>query len=381
MRLLILLWGYLVLPGHKALKGPKEISGFEGDTVTLQCTYEKTLKEHRKYWCQQGGILVSRCSGIIYTREDQEVTEGRVSIRDSPQDLLVTVTMRGLTLKDAGKYWCGVDRVGFDEAFEVSLIVFPGKGDSPSTTGASPFPSFQFLIATTYLQPSAKAWQTQPPELTSPDLPTVTTAKQGKTGVEAPVFTRVLPTWSTGTSPPPGTSPHAGSSPHTVTSPHSGSSRPIIWLPPISPKGSSDVTGSSVSNPSVSIPMVRMLAPVLVLLSLLLAAGLIAFSSHMLRWRNKAWLATETQRNEKIYLPTSKLGNGWVSEDARINLVASPGPLGSPKLSAGPFAEIQYRSQTTEEEAAPSQDSEDDMVATPPLMSSEELGFSEFISV
>ncbi|XP_008836369.1 CMRF35-like molecule 9 isoform X2 [Nannospalax galili] len=285
MRLLILLWGYLVLPGHKALKGPKEISGFEGDTVTLQCTYEKTLKEHRKYWCQQGGILVSRCSGIIYTREDQEVTEGRVSIRDSPQDLLVTVTMRGLTLKDAGKYWCGVDRVGFDEAFEVSLIVFPG------------------------------------------------------------------------------------------------SSRPIIWLPPISPKGSSDVTGSSVSNPSVSIPMVRMLAPVLVLLSLLLAAGLIAFSSHMLRWRNKAWLATETQRNEKIYLPTSKLGNGWVSEDARINLVASPGPLGSPKLSAGPFAEIQYRSQTTEEEAAPSQDSEDDMVATPPLMSSEELGFSEFISV
>uniref|UniRef100_A0A8C6RSV5 CD300 molecule like family member G n=1 Tax=Nannospalax galili TaxID=1026970 RepID=A0A8C6RSV5_NANGA len=341
MRLLILLWGYLVLPGHKALKGPKEISGFEGDTVTLQCTYEKTLKEHRKYWCQQGGILVSRCSGIIYTREDQEVTEGRVSIRDSPQDLLVTVTMRGLTLKDAGKYWCGVDRVGFDEAFEVSLIVFPA----------------------------------------SPDLPTVTTAKQGKTGVEAPVFTRVLPTWSTGTSPPPGTSPHAGSSPHTVTSPHSGSSRPIIWLPPISPKGSSDVTGSSVSNPSVSIPMVRMLAPVLVLLSLLLAAGLIAFSSHMLRWRNKAWLATETQRNEKIYLPTSKLGNGWVSEDARINLVASPGPLGSPKLSAGPFAEIQYRSQTTEEEAAPSQDSEDDMVATPPLMSSEELGFSEFISV
>ncbi|XP_008836368.1 CMRF35-like molecule 9 isoform X3 [Nannospalax galili] len=325
MRLLILLWGYLVLPGHKALKGPKEISGFEGDTVTLQCTYEKTLKEHRKYWCQQGGILVSRCSGIIYTREDQEVTEGRVSIRDSPQDLLVTVTMRGLTLKDAGKYWCGVDRVGFDEAFEVSLIVFPGKGDSPSTTGASPFPSFQFLIATTYLQPSAKAWQTQPPELRS--------------------------------------------------------SRPIIWLPPISPKGSSDVTGSSVSNPSVSIPMVRMLAPVLVLLSLLLAAGLIAFSSHMLRWRNKAWLATETQRNEKIYLPTSKLGNGWVSEDARINLVASPGPLGSPKLSAGPFAEIQYRSQTTEEEAAPSQDSEDDMVATPPLMSSEELGFSEFISV
>ncbi|KAK2110701.1 hypothetical protein P7K49_010447 [Saguinus oedipus] len=88
----------------------------------------------------------------------------------------------------------------------------------------------------------------------------------------------------------------------------------------------------------LSIPLVRILAPVLVLLSLLGAAGLITFSSHLLQWRKEApapmckgpspplweqlqavphysWLqgappstslsaqlATETQRNAKVYL-------------------------------------------------------------------------------
>ncbi|KAL6044597.1 hypothetical protein STEG23_035225 [Scotinomys teguina] len=125
MRPLVLLWSCLVLPGYEALKGPKEISGFEGDKVSLKCTYEKKLRGHRKYWCRQGGIMVSRCTDIVYTTQNQEVAQGRMSIRDNPRDLSITVTMRDLTLKDAGKYWCGIDRLGFDESFEVSLIVFP----------------------------------------------------------------------------------------------------------------------------------------------------------------------------------------------------------------------------------------------------------------
>ncbi|XP_063126224.1 CMRF35-like molecule 9 isoform X7 [Rattus norvegicus] len=125
MRPLVLLWGCLVLPGYEALTGPKEISGFEGDTVSLRCTYKKEMKVHRKYWCRQGGILLSRCGDTVYTNQDQEVTRGKMSIRDSLQDLWVTVTMRDLTLKDSGKYWCGIDRLGRDESFEVKLIVFP----------------------------------------------------------------------------------------------------------------------------------------------------------------------------------------------------------------------------------------------------------------
>ncbi|NP_001154185.1 CMRF35-like molecule 9 isoform 2 precursor [Mus musculus] len=371
MRPLVLLWGCLVLPGYEALKGPKEISGFEGDTVSLRCTYVEKMKEHRKYWCRQGGILVSRCGDIVYANQDQEVTRGRMSIRDSPQELSMTVIMRDLTLKDSGKYWCGIDRLGRDESFEVTLIVFPA----------------------------------------SPGLhPTVVTAKQGKTGVKAPVFTEVAPAWSTGTSQvppgispyagssphtatparsagtsqvPPGISPYAGRSPHTATSPHAGSSRPVVWLPLTTPQDSRAVA-SSVSKPSVSIPMVRMMAPVLILLSLLLAAGLIAFGSHMLRWRKKAWLATETQKNEKVYLETSLPGNGWTTEDSTIDLAVTPECLRNLNPSAVPSPETQNLSQSTEEEEAARSldDDKEDVMAPPPLqMSAEELAFSEFISV
>ncbi|XP_051014701.1 CMRF35-like molecule 9 isoform X2 [Acomys russatus] len=333
MRPLILLWCCLVLPGYEALKGPKEISGFEGDTVSLQCTYEEKVTEHRKYWCRQGGIVLSRCSDTVYTDRDQEVTRDRMSIRDSPRELSMTVTMRGLTLKDSGKYWCGVDRLGFDESFEVSLIVFPGKRDSAIPAGtccpSSPTPSFQPLTATRSLQPKAKAWQTQLPELRS--------------------------------------------------------SRPVFWLPLTTPKDAVAVA-SSVSKSSVSIPMVRMMAPVLVLLSLLLAAGLITFGSHMLRWRKKAWLTTETQRNEKVYLSSSPPppGNSWTPVDAMINLAAPPECLGNPKPFAVPSSETQDLSQTKAEEAALSLDAEEDedvKAAPPQETSAEELAFSEFISV
>ncbi|XP_052613801.1 CMRF35-like molecule 9 isoform X3 [Peromyscus californicus insignis] len=328
MRPLVLLWSCLVLPGYEALKGPKEVSGFEGDKVSLRCTYEKVVRTHRKYWCRQGGIMVSRCTDIVYTSQNQEVAQGRMSIRDNPRELSMTVTMRDLTLKDAGKYWCGIDRLGFDEAFEVSLIVFPGKRGSPIPTGTccppSPIPSFQPLPATRSLQPKAKAWQTQLPEPRS--------------------------------------------------------SRPAIWLPPTTPKDSKAIV-SGVSKSSVSIPVVRMLAPVWVLLSLVLATVLIAFGSHMLRWRKKACLTTETRRNEKVYLPASPPGNNWVPEDAMINLEAPPECLSNPKPSA-PSMETQHLSQTTEEKAAPSLDAKEDVTAASPLqMSAEELAFSEFISV
>uniref|UniRef100_A0A8D2AK56 CD300 molecule like family member g n=1 Tax=Sciurus vulgaris TaxID=55149 RepID=A0A8D2AK56_SCIVU len=209
MRPLVLLWSCLMLQGYEALKCPKEISGFEGDTVSLKCTYGEEQRKLRKYWCKEIGIFVSRCSSTIYSGKDgQEITKDRVSIRDSPQELAFTVTLRDLTLQDAGKYWCGADRLGVDETFPVSLIVFPG------------------------------------------------------------------------------------------------SSRPPMPLDSTLAEDTSSVPSSHSSKSRVSIPMARILAPVFVLLSLLLVTGLIAFGSFILRWRKKAQLTLETQKNEKVHLPT-----------------------------------------------------------------------------
>ncbi|XP_005221011.1 CMRF35-like molecule 9 isoform X5 [Bos mutus] len=132
MRPLLMLWGCLVLPGYGSVVNPKEISGFEGDTVSLQCTYEEELKKHQKYWCREAGLFISRCTGTVFSGEYGQ--EGRVSVHDNPRENRFTVILRNLTLKDRGKYLCGVKRLGFDKTMSVSLLVFPGTSLHPATS-------------------------------------------------------------------------------------------------------------------------------------------------------------------------------------------------------------------------------------------------------
>ncbi|XP_059526301.1 CMRF35-like molecule 9 isoform X4 [Myotis daubentonii] len=307
---LVLLWGCLLLPGYEALMGPKKIRGFEGDTVSLQCTYEEKLREHKKYWCKKGGLLVARCLGIIYAREDgQERTEGRVSIQDNPQKLTLNVTLRELTQQDSGDYWCGITILGIDETFLVSLLVLPGPCCPPSPT-----PSFQPLA--TSLQPKAKAWQTQPPA--------------------------------------------------------SRTSRPSTYL---------DSTSTEDPKSRASHSKAHILAPVLVLLVLLLAAGLAVVGRCVLRCRKEVQLDTETQ-NEKVHL--SHL-NRQAPEYTVVSLAAPPGPRAGPKPSASPYTEIpeiRSQSQTLKKEEASFQDPAGEANPGPPLhMSEEELRASVFIPV
>ncbi|KAB0405551.1 hypothetical protein E2I00_002705, partial [Balaenoptera physalus] len=262
---------------YGSLVGPKEISGFEGGTVSLQCTYGEELKKYKKYWCRESGFLISRCSGTVYSGEYGQ--EGRVSVHDNPRQLRFEVILRNLTLKDMGQYWCGVKRVGFDKTFSVSLLVFPGI------------------------------------------------------------------------------------------------SRQATQLDSTSTEDTSFVPSRSSSKPRVSIPMSRMLAPVLVLLALLLATGLAALGSYLLQWRKKE----QAVLTESVFQP---LGNSWVPEYAVIDLAGPTGPPASPKPSASPNVEIRCLSQTSKEDEASWQTPEGDMTPGPPLpVSGDEPDFSKFISV
>uniref|UniRef100_A0A4W2E2H6 Ig-like domain-containing protein n=1 Tax=Bos indicus x Bos taurus TaxID=30522 RepID=A0A4W2E2H6_BOBOX len=231
MRPLLMLWGCLVLPGYGSVVNPKEISGFEGDTVSLQCTYEEELKKHQKYWCREAGLFISRCTGTVFSGEYGQ--EGRVSVHDNPRENRFTVILRNLTLKDRGKYLCGVKRLGFDKTMSVSLLVFPGI------------------------------------------------------------------------------------------------SQPATQLDSTSTEDTSFVPSSS-SKSRVSIPLIRILAPVLVLLALLLATGLAALGNYMFQRREKAQLASETQKKDKVHLSHLALGNSWVPESTVIKLAEPTGPPASP---------------------------------------------------
>ncbi|XP_071066790.1 CMRF35-like molecule 9 isoform X15 [Dasypus novemcinctus] len=303
-----------VVSGYGAVVGPKEVSGFEGDTVSLQCSYGEERRTFRKYWCRIGGIFISRCSGRVYAGGDSQ--EGRVSVRDRRKELRFTVTLRNLTLQDAGQYWCGVQRLGFDETFLVSLLVFPGP-----CCPSSPSPSFQPLT-TTRLQPKAKAWQTQPPELTSPGLhPRVTAAKQGETEPKA------LPSTGASWYVHAASSP-ARASPHAATSPHAGIAYPATQLHATSTKG----PGPRSSSSSSSRP--------------------------------------------------SSTGQGDREErEGRLRTLGTSGPPLSPQPSASAYKDIQLLSQTSVEEEVP-QDPEGDRIPVPPAPGSgEEPGLPKLTSV
>ncbi|CAM2101944.1 unnamed protein product [Caretta caretta] len=144
------------------LTGPGEVSRALGESVSVQCRYHKRYKGNSKYWCR-GAVWRTCHTAVETTGLEAEAKRDRVSIRDNPRLCTFTVTMENLTLGDAGIYWCGISRFGYDPGVPVEVTVVPALSTavmvttgslSPaiSTTNAaehpksSPFTSALFLL-------------------------------------------------------------------------------------------------------------------------------------------------------------------------------------------------------------------------------------------
>ncbi|XP_038127743.1 polymeric immunoglobulin receptor-like isoform X1 [Cyprinodon tularosa] len=94
-------------------------SGYEGKGVNITCHYNSQYESHEKYLCRgdcnyDADILV----------KSTEPRRGRYSISDNKQKHVFVATISYLSAKDAGKYLCGVTKVGYDHfPSEVSLKV------------------------------------------------------------------------------------------------------------------------------------------------------------------------------------------------------------------------------------------------------------------
>ncbi|XP_011718039.2 CMRF35-like molecule 6 isoform X2 [Macaca nemestrina] len=89
----------LLVPGCFPLRGPSTVDGPVGGSLSVQCWYEEKYKTLNKYWCRP--LLVLQCDKIVETKGPAGKMNGRVSIRDSPENLSFTVTLESLTEEDA----------------------------------------------------------------------------------------------------------------------------------------------------------------------------------------------------------------------------------------------------------------------------------------
>ncbi|NP_001161756.1 CD300C molecule 2 precursor [Rattus norvegicus] len=126
------------VPGCFPLRGPSSVTGTVGESLSVTCQYEERFKMNKKHWCRRSHVLL--CEDIVMTRGSEEARNGRVTIRDHPDNLTFTVTLQSLTLEDAGTYMCGVGtpfpyhRFWNKESFRVEVSVIPGSSLWSSTT-------------------------------------------------------------------------------------------------------------------------------------------------------------------------------------------------------------------------------------------------------
>ncbi|XP_077897861.1 CMRF35-like molecule 2 isoform X1 [Ictidomys tridecemlineatus] len=129
----------LCLPGCVSLWGPDSVTGTVGSSLSLQCHYERAYKGYSKYWCR--GQHDTDCHSIVETKGGEKVERnGHVSIRDSADDLTVTVTIENFSEDDAGSYWCKIQTIWIldifsrDPSFQVQVYARPATPTPRVTT-------------------------------------------------------------------------------------------------------------------------------------------------------------------------------------------------------------------------------------------------------
>ncbi|XP_062826652.1 CMRF35-like molecule 7 isoform X1 [Anolis carolinensis] len=128
---------FLLTDFTSALVGPEKVPGFLDNPLSLVCTYEKGFKNYIKYWCK--GAEWSSCTTIVKTDGTEAVEKkGRTKIKDNQTNFKFTVTLENLTEKDAGKYWCAIERALSDIGVLVTIEVLPVPTTIPVITTSLP---------------------------------------------------------------------------------------------------------------------------------------------------------------------------------------------------------------------------------------------------
>ncbi|XP_066421340.1 triggering receptor expressed on myeloid cells 2-like isoform X1 [Molothrus aeneus] len=90
----------------------------EGDTISVNCSYDARQWWREKSWCRQLGRR--RCQPVVSAPPAwlplPRPSRGSTSIRDNARAGLLTVTIRGLRREDAGLYQCQTEFLGHTQS-------------------------------------------------------------------------------------------------------------------------------------------------------------------------------------------------------------------------------------------------------------------------
>ncbi|XP_055510911.1 polymeric immunoglobulin receptor-like [Leucoraja erinacea] len=127
-----------VSEGSRGITGPEEVRGEVGQSVTVECRYDRKYKDNDKLWSKGDYYLSSPT--VVSTDHPQQ---GRTSMTDDKKQRIVSVTIDNLEKSDEGYYWCVIVKGIFssDERTSISLTVSEGSQtshpDMVSTTSAT----------------------------------------------------------------------------------------------------------------------------------------------------------------------------------------------------------------------------------------------------
>ncbi|KAL2086269.1 hypothetical protein ACEWY4_017328 [Coilia grayii] len=106
------------------------VEGLVGGRAVVRCPYPRGYGRAQKYLCRGDcSPLLSKDLPVQTAAGQTWADTGRVSLHDNTTARVFTVTITGLTAKDSGKYWCGVQMPWHtpDLYTELWLRVVPGK--------------------------------------------------------------------------------------------------------------------------------------------------------------------------------------------------------------------------------------------------------------
>ncbi|NWT84433.1 TREM2 protein, partial [Lanius ludovicianus] len=104
----------LSLTASCAAENVTVVAAVEGDTISVNCSYDPRQWWREKSWCRQ--LDERRCQRVVSAPAPwlpfPRSRAGTTSLRDNARAGLLTVTMRHLRAQDAGRYQCRTDFLG-----------------------------------------------------------------------------------------------------------------------------------------------------------------------------------------------------------------------------------------------------------------------------